>query len=294
MTLRTVVFLWIIFICNTNAQDNVNALEPIQIAKTMQRVADWQIHNFREVYSGRKKPHHIRNWTNGALYVGMLKWASISGDSRYQEWLKSIAEKGEWSLHWRPYHADDHVIGQLYLDLYRRYNDSEMLSKTKKSLDHIMANPSNQPITLDNYKHLERWTWCDALFMSPPVWAKMTKISGEQKYLDWMMKEFIATTDHLYDHEESLYYRDNSYIGKLVDDHKVFWARGNGWVYAGLTLIMDELDPDSDYFSYFKEIYLEMSIKLLELQLDAGHWSMSYLSCANKKIRSIRKSYGIQ
>jgi rhamnogalacturonyl hydrolase YesR len=200
------------------------------IALSMQRVADWQIAHFRDVYDHKftKKPHHILDWTNGALYVGMLKWASISGDPRYQEWLRSMAEIGEWKLHHRMYHADDHIVGQLYLDLYRRYNDASMLANTKQSLEYIMANPSQQPISIEGNKNFERWTWCDALFMSPPVWAKLSNITGDDRYLNWMVAEFKATTAHLFDPKEGLYYRDNNYIGKLVHDKKVFWGRGNG------------------------------------------------------------------
>lgn len=255
-----------------------SSLDTQDIALSMQKVADRQIAHFRDTYSGRDEPHHIRDWTNGALYVGMLKWASISGDPRYQQWLKDLSDKGEWDLHWRTYMADDHIVGQLYLDLYQRYNDRAMLTKTKQRLDYIMANPSQQPIELDNYAHLERWTWCDALFMGPPVWAKMSSITGDRRYRDWMFSEFKATTDHLFDSEEGLFYRDNSYIGKLVDGEKIFWARGNGWVFAGLTLVMDELSPASKQYKYYKDLYLKMARTLLKIQTEKGHWSMSLLN----------------
>jgi len=65
---------------------------------------------------------------------------------------------------------------------------------------------------------LERWTWCDALFMAPPVWAKIAKITGDKKYNDFMMKEYEATREHLFDEEEHLFYRDNSFIGKRDND----------------------------------------------------------------------------
>ena len=47
---------------------------------------------------------------------------------------------------------------------------------------------------------------------------------------------------------------------------------------VGLTLIMDELDPTSDEYQYFAEIFRKMSAEFLKIQLDAGHWSMSLLS----------------
>jgi rhamnogalacturonyl hydrolase YesR len=257
--------------------DSDYGLDPNHVAANMQSVADWQIEHFRALYS-KPEPHHIRDWTNAALYVGMLKWARLSNDEAYMQWLVSIAQRGDWELHWRRYMADDHAVGQLYLDLYRQFEDESMMLKTKERLDFIMQNPSTQPITLDNYKHLERWTWCDALFMAPPVWAKMSNITNDAKYTDWMMDEFKATTDHLYDAEEGLYYRDNSYIGKLVNGEKVFWARGNGWVYAGLVLLMDELSPDSPEYAYFKDLYLRMTKTILAIQTPEGHWAMSLLN----------------
>ena len=62
-----------------SAQD----INPSSVKKNMKRVADWQIEHFRECYSGNKKPHHIADWTNGALYVGMVKWAAMSDDDSY-------------------------------------------------------------------------------------------------------------------------------------------------------------------------------------------------------------------
>ncbi len=254
------------------------SLKPSNVKKEMKRVADWQIEHFRDTFSGRKKPHHIADWTNAALYVGMVKHAETVKSNKYWKWLKSIGEEQNWKLYRRPYHADDHAVGQMYIELYRKYNDSNMIQKTINSFDYILENPSKQPITLDNYKHLERWTWCDALFMAPPVAAKLSNVTGDKKYSDWMMKEYEATKQHLYDFDENLFYRDNSYIGKLAHGRKIFWSRGNGWVFGGLALLLDEYKSDSKEYKYFKDIYLKMAEKLIKIQTPAGHWSMSLLS----------------
>ncbi len=253
-------------------------LKPEEISGYMRRVADWQIDHFRDTYSGRDKPHHIRDWTNGALYVGMIKWAAMANDDKYYQWLYRIGEEGEWDLHWRKYMADDHAVGQMYLELYRKYQEPKMISKTRERYDWIMENPSQQPIEMGNYDHLERWTWCDALFMGPPVWAKLASITGQKKYSQWMLKEYKATVDHLFDEKESLFFRDNTFIDKREHDRKIFWSRGNGWVFAGLTLLMDEYKPGSKEYKYFKNIYLKMARKLKELQTPQGHWSMSLLA----------------
>jgi len=92
-----------------------------------------------------------------------------------------------------------------------------------------------------------------------------------------MLSEYKATTDFLFDKKESLYYRDESYMGKLDNGTKIFWARGNGWVFAGLANILVELNPNSKEYKYFLKIYKKMAKKLLEIQTPKGHWAMSLL-----------------
>ncbi|TRX57652.1 glycoside hydrolase family 88 protein [Fulvivirga sp. M361] len=250
---------------------------PEKILGEMKRVADWQTTHFRDTYSGREEPHHIRDWTNGALYVGMVKWAALAPDDQYYKWLYQIGEEGKWDLHWRKYMADDHAVGQMYLELYRKYQEPKMIQKTRERYDWIMKNPSKQPIEMGQYEHLERWTWCDALFMGPPVWAKLSSITGKKKYSKWMLDEYKATVDHLFDPQENLFFRDNTFIEKRESGHKIFWSRGNGWVFGGLTLLMDEYEKDSKEYAYFKDIYLKMAKKLKQIQTPQGHWAMSLL-----------------
>jgi len=96
----------------------------------------------------------------------MVKFAGIAKDDKYWEFLKNVGKEQNWKLHWRKYMADDHTVGQMYMELFRKYGDSSYIKPTQKHFDWILENPSKEPITLDKYAHLERWTWCDALFMA--------------------------------------------------------------------------------------------------------------------------------
>jgi len=268
----TVIALFAIII-NVQAQD----VKPREVKEVMERVADWQIEHIHNLYSGYKEPHHPLDWTNGALYVGMVKWAAMADTEKYYNWLKNIGEENEWKLYKRKYHADDHTVGQLFIELYRKYNDEKMIEPVKEQFNFILYHPSQSSLHWRTPYHQDRWDWCDALFMSPPVWAKLYNITGDKKYLDFMMTEYKATTDFLFDKKENLYYRDESYMGKLDHGTKIFWARGNGWVFAGLTNIMNELDTESKEYKYFLKIYKKMSKKLIEIQTPEGHWAMSLL-----------------
>jgi unsaturated rhamnogalacturonyl hydrolase len=272
LKISAVVLLLFTFTYN-HAQD----IKPDEVKTIMKQVADWQIEHFSDNYSGHKRPHHPLDWTNGALYVGMVKWAAMAGDDTYYNWLKAIGEDHEWKLYKRQYHADDHTVGQLYVELYRKFKDENMIKPTKDQFNFIMYHPSQSSLHWRTPFHQDRWNWCDALFMSPPVWAKLYNVTGNKKYLEYLMTEYKATTDFLFDKKENLYYRDESYMGKLDNGTKIFWGRGNGWVYAGLTNIMNELNPGSKEYKYFLKIYKKMSKKLLDIQTPAGHWAMSLL-----------------
>jgi rhamnogalacturonyl hydrolase YesR len=207
----------------------------------------------------------------------MVKWAAMADSDHYYNWLKDIGEKYKWQLYDRKYHADDHTVGQLYIELYRKFKDQNMIEPTKEQFNFIILHPSKSSLTWNSPYHQDRWNWCDALFMSPPVWAKLYNITENSKYLDFMMKEYKATTEFLFDEKESLYYRDENYKSKLDNGSKIFWSRGNGWVFAGLANIMTELHPQSKEYKYFLNIYKKMAAKLLKIQTPEGHWSMSLL-----------------
>lgn len=265
--------LLILGVSSIVAQD----IDPVEVKALMKDVVDWQIEHIGDCYSGRDVPHHPLAWTNGALYVGMLKWADMADDDSYYEWLKAIGDDNDWMLHERQYHADDHTVGQLYTALFRKYGDTAMIIPTLKQFDFIRYHPCQSKLNWNTKYHRDRWNWCDALFMSPPVWAQLYSITGDEAYLDFMMSEFKASTDFLFDEVESLYYRDENYMGKLDNGTKIFWSRGNGWVFAGLVNIMVELDPKSKEYNYFLDIYKKMAKRLLELQTPEGHWAMSLL-----------------
>lgn len=271
---KLLTLMIVVFISFFSEAQNIKSTE---VKEVMQKVADWQIEHYSDIFSEYDTPHHPLDWTNGALYVGMVKWAAMANDETYFNWLKEIGNKNEWKLHHRKYHADDHTVGQLYIDLYRKYKDESMIEPTREQFNFIMFHPAKTSMSWETPYHQDRWNWCDALFMSPPVWAKLYNITGDKRYLNFMLSEYKATTKFLFDEDESLYYRDESFIGKLDNGTKIFWARGNGWVFAGLTNILNELDPKSEEYNYFLEIYKKMATKLIQIQTPEGHWSMSLL-----------------
>jgi len=126
-TKNTLLYVTLALLCSFQSYSQSKSIHPLEVRKQMQRVADWQIVHFKDTFSNRKKPHHIADWTNGALYIGMGKFAKMAKDDRYWKWLKDIGNQQNWKLHRRKYMADDHVVGQMYVELFRKYGDSSYI-----------------------------------------------------------------------------------------------------------------------------------------------------------------------
>ena len=144
----------------TFAEVEVVPVTPDSVYEIASRVADWQIATFETQGDYRALPshpqpwhnrekHHDLDWTNGALYVGMYQWSQIASTNRYTGWLKTIGERNSWKLHQRPYHADDHTVGQFYLNLYRDSLDWRMLEPTRQQFDWILKNRCTGNTRLD-------------------------------------------------------------------------------------------------------------------------------------------------
>ena len=254
-------------------------LTKADVRQTMRRVADWQIAHIGA------SPHGELNWVNATFYLGLSRWAEIAeevnGDDTYYKWLRRLGARNYWQVDQRMYHADDVCIAQTYLDLYRKYRDEAMWIPTLARTEWVMAHPSSGSFALDyaDARTLERWTWCDALFMAPPVYARLYALTGDKSYLRFMDKEYKETYQHLFDKEAHLFYRDHRYIGqKEANGEKVFWSRGNGWVVGGLVEILRVLpEEDKKYRPFYEQLFVELCTRILELQQADGFWRASLL-----------------
>lgn len=259
------------------------ATERIELKPLLKKVADWQISNFEYKTSGNLHDYGVDAWTNATLYIGMLEWAKIANDSSYYSWLLNKASVNDWQIpsnfvnypKYQKYHADELCIGQAYLGLFDLFVEEKKLSSTKKRVDWIMSNPPDSSMLISNK---QSWTWCDALFMAPPVYAHLANIENDIRYVQFMDKEFKRTYHYLYDKTNKLFFRDSSYLNKKeANGENVFWGRGNGWVAASLVQILKLLPEDSDYRKFYEDLFKDFIPRLVELQDSNGFWHASLL-----------------
>jgi unsaturated rhamnogalacturonyl hydrolase len=130
----------------------------------MERVADWQL--------AHPSVHPTTDWTQAAGDAGMMALAGISSDPKYRDALLAMGEANGWKPGPRFYHADDLAIGQTYAGLYFLYRDPKMIAALQSRLDAILSVPPNVE-NLDFHQPYDQvsqlWSWCDSLFMAPPV-----------------------------------------------------------------------------------------------------------------------------
>src|ERR1700686_5113635 len=96
--------------------------------------------------------------------------------------------------------------------------------------------------------------------MAPPVLAKLSKITGDKKYLDYMDRQWAITSARLYDPKDHLFFRDATFLDKReANGRPVFWSRGNGWVMAGLVGVLQYMPHDYPDRQRFVEQFQQMS-----------------------------------
>ena len=244
------------------AHDLSPALKRTEILKAMKKVADWQLQHSEGRYN--------TGWTFAALYDGFLAASTTSGDNRYRDRVREVARENHWELGPRFAHADDEAIGLSYLALHAGDKKPDEIAATREGMDKLLARPDDPKQNL--------WWWCDALYMAPPVLVELSRTSGASRYLDFMDHEWWITSGALYDPAEHLYYRDDRFLTmREANGKKVFWSRGNGWVLAGLAMVLQRMPSDYPDRKKYESQFKEIAARVASLQQADGLWRTSLL-----------------
>jgi unsaturated rhamnogalacturonyl hydrolase len=252
-------------------------LDDAQITRALKKSADWQLTH----PSGTE----IRDWIIAPLYDGLIRTSLATGDPKYLAAVIRLGTQAGWTPSNRVYHADDHAVGHAWLDVYLMDKSrGERLAPMLGRLSHVIDRRVTENLEFGKRPQTkgvaitDRWTWCDALFMAPPTLARLHTATGDRKFLDFLDGEFQYTYDHLFDHEEKLFYRDATFFDKRTPNgRKVFWSRGNGWVYGGLALMLEHLPKDHAKRGFYENLFRQMTSALLAAQQADGLWRPSLL-----------------
>ncbi|WP_133272755.1 glycoside hydrolase family 88/105 protein [Hymenobacter radiodurans] len=244
--------------------------KPKFIRKQLLRASKWQLAHPK---------HTLTDWTNGAFYSGVFAAYQTTKSPLLLDSLLAMGERNQWRPGPRYDHADDIVICQTYLNLYRLKKDRRMIQPTLDVVEKLRTVPGPEV-----QAHGIAWWWCDALFMGPPVLAKLAAIENQPQYLTLTDTLYHQTYRRLFNHQEHLFARDASYLWseagegkKESNGQRIFWSRGNGWVMGGLVQLLQELPPNHPNRVFYLNLFKEMSARLVQLQQPDGLWRSSLL-----------------
>jgi rhamnogalacturonyl hydrolase YesR len=253
------------------------------------RVAAWQLghmdnFDYVPIASFRKDTEAPRDWVQAAFYIGLYTFADAAQDPYLTNAVLQHGLAEQWGFDHRPRHADADATGAVWVWAANRTKDPAKLDPIKERFEPVLAAPSTvsldfepKPAKGDPYCQA-RWCWSDAIFMAPPVWTALSKATGDQRYLVHADHEFWATHDYLFDKVEHLYFRDSRFITRRDGaGRKIFWGRGNGWAFAGIVRILQDLPSEHPSRPRYEAVYRQMAAKIVTLQGEGGYWPVSLL-----------------
>ncbi len=238
----------------------------------------WQATHRPEVRSfWDEAAYHTGNMEAYKL-LGNARWLAYSDAwARYNLW-QGAREKDQSKWKYANYgEGQDYVLFgdwqicfQTYLDIYEMQPDDYKIARALEVMDYEVRQPQN-----------DFWWWADALYMVMPVMTKLYKTTGDVKYLDKLYENFKWSDDLMFDKDEQLYYRDAKYIWPKVktacNGGKSFWARGDGWVLAGLAKVLSDMPKDYKHRDFFELRFRQLAEGVARVQRPGGYWSRSML-----------------
>lgn len=261
-----------------------------EVLATMERVANWQVPRVDSLqYLDFKRGESLEpgRWVQAVFYISLTEIAERSANPFYNKWIAFKSQELDWQLGPHIFFGDDQLIGQTYVWQYQNQQQNpNYLAATKAAFDQIITeSPDNSLEFLNDMNEdglhscQRRWCWADALFMAPPTWFALSQATGDQRYADYAHKEVQATVDYLFDPKYNLLYRDSRFKTEKDDfGNQLFWARGSGWVFAGLARIMEYIPEEDPKRAFYENLFKLMAAKLKALQKDDGSWAMSLLA----------------
>ena len=221
-----------------------------------------------------------------SLWMNAIECARLTDDAYrterlvrlFDDFLPGGAKNGICS---RPRHVDDAIFGALPFEIYMQNKDSRSLDMGLMYADTQWCEPceatfrereSAPPDVQREYyaKGLSVQTrlWIDDMYMITALQSQAYRATGDRKYIERAAAEMILYLDKLQLKDgpaKGLFYH--------APDVPFVWGRGDGWMAAGMALLLDNLPKDSPHRARIMEGYRLMMETLLMYQRKDGLWS---------------------
>ena len=209
-------------------------------------------------YEATKEPAYL-NYS--VAWAEKNEWKGAKSDDK-AAWKYNYGERDEYVLF-----GDWQICFQTYIDLYAIKPDKKKIARAIEVMEYQMSTPNN-----------DYWWWVDGLYMVMPVMTKLHKTTGNPLYLEKLYEYFTYAKNLMHDKESNLFFRDAKYIypkHQTKTGKKDFWARGNGWLFAGLAKTLQDLPLTDPHRDEYIQLYQSMAKTLKASQQPEGHWTRS-------------------
>ena len=239
-----------------------------------------------------KAENKFNRWqyVNGVLTVGMLRLSDVLKDPKYADYsrknfnfifdnldyFKKQFDAGVTSVEYRPVFR----IGSLddcgsmsaglldvysfdkrkdFLDYLNRVGDY-IINKQVKFDDGTLARNGPRKMTL----------WADDLYMSVPYLSRMGKLTGDNRYFDFAIKQVENFNRYIFDSTTGLYfhtfYNDENMNGVAR------WGRCNGWVALAQVELLNNLPANHPKRAELTRLLLRQIVGFCRYQDTSGMW----------------------
>ena len=245
-----------------HAQDSTDAFSAANIKHLLIRVNDWQAAH------PVMKPND-RNWERSTWYTGVMAAYRATGEERFLRQAMDWGRQHQWHVGTEQAGADRLFCVETWVELYILKRDKAMIEPTIQWLDTVA---DNSPAGAKVWYLGAGQRYADSLYGACAL-AMLAKATGEKKYLDTMHAFFWNVHAELFDANDGLFYRDKRFIGQTTrNGKKVFWSRGNGWVFAGLVRVLEYLPKDDPQRPRYVALLKTMAAAIAQSQGADGLW----------------------
>lgn len=213
------------------------------------------------------------SWRRGSYMIGNMAAYELTGEQTYLSYALDWANENGWRFYndtdYTTTNADYQICGQTYLKLHELgYGTDEHM---RKSMQHILNDPA-----------CDYWWWIDAVYMALPYFYQMGVKYQDERYFDKGYRLFVNIKEErtCYDTGEHLWYRDERFLPdkqREPNGEKIFWSRGNGWLFGGLARTLAVLPEESKYYAKYLQVFSDMAERLKALMNREGYYTCSLL-----------------
>lgn len=271
--------------CVTHAAETIPVATPDSVLAIALRANAYFMQQWPDptlaTFVKRERPSNL--WTRAVYYEGLMALHALCPDTAFISYTDRWGNFHNWQARGgdNTTDADNQCCQQTYLDRYMMTGNERMITHVRANLNHQMQTP------------ISWWTWVDAIQMAMPVYSKMYRITGDERYMEHAMKMYTWTRDTLagglFNEHEGLWWRDKDFVPPYLepDGSHCYWSRGCGWAYATLVRVLSDLEsrPMSKqmrrHHRRLQKDFCLMSRALLGCQRTDGFWNVSLLCPSN-------------